>query len=90
MPLLVHLHLYCVLWFVWRVIFAGLANGISQSMVALTRAVGPALGSVLLAWSIGAALPFPLDYHFVFLLSAAICVFPILLSYLLGEDCNVK
>ena len=57
-------------------------------MVALTRAVGPALGSVLLAWSLTSGLPFPLDYHFVFLLAAGITVIPIALSYLLGPEFN--
>ena len=67
---------------------AGLANGISQSLVALTRAVGPALGSVLLAWSLLSSLPFPLDYHFVFLISGGICLAPVALSFLLGPEFN--
>ena len=69
-------------------ICAGVANGISQSLVALSRAVGPAMGSVLLAWSLTSGLTFPLDYHFVFLLAGGITLTPILLSYVLGPEFN--
>ncbi|KAK9727657.1 hypothetical protein K7432_001641 [Basidiobolus ranarum] len=43
----------------------GAVNGYSQAVVSLTRAIGPALGGVLLSNSIKSSLPFPLNSHLV-------------------------
>ena len=67
---------------------SGVANGIGQSMVALARAIGPAVGSLVLAWSLAHSLPFPLDYNCAFLFAALLSVVPVCLSFLLGPEFN--
>jgi hypothetical protein len=59
-----------------------------QSMIAFVRAVGPAMGSLLVAWSLDAGLPFPLDQNFTFLLAGAITLTPVALSFLLHPSFN--
>jgi hypothetical protein len=51
-------------------------------------AIGPAAGSSLLAWSLTSGLPFPLDYHFTFVLMALLSFLPSALSLMLGPEFN--
>ena len=44
----------------------GSANGLSQTMVAVGRIVGPILGGNLFAWSASGGHAWPFDFHFVF------------------------
>jgi hypothetical protein len=44
----------------------GSANGLSQTMVAVGRIIGPVMGGNLFAWSASGARAWPLDFHFVF------------------------
>jgi hypothetical protein len=48
----------------------GEINGIAQTGVALARAVGPALGSPIYAWSVSEPHSFPFNYWFCFLLQS--------------------
>lgn len=43
----------------------------NASVTAATRGLAPIVGGSVLAWTSQAGLPFPLDYHFVFLLCSA-------------------
>ncbi|KAI0233366.1 hypothetical protein L0F63_003221 [Massospora cicadina] len=52
----------------------GRVNGISQSLGSLARALGPSLCGYLWSWSLGNHLPFPFDYHFMFLVISAMCL----------------
>lgn len=59
----------------------GLVNGASQSSAALARTIGPALSGILWSWSISNGFTHaPLDYHFVFFLSAVVFAFVSVLS----------
>jgi MFS family permease len=44
----------------------GTANGLSQSMVAIGRIVGPIFGGNTFAWSASGGHSWPFDFHFVF------------------------
>jgi hypothetical protein len=48
----------------------GTLNGIAQSVVSLTRAIGPSVATPLFAFSISHGLPFPFDVHLIFYLTA--------------------
>jgi hypothetical protein len=61
-------------------------DSIGQSMVALSRTVGPAVGSLVLAWSLTSGLPFPLDESAAFCLSGVIYLLPLRLSFMMGSD----
>jgi hypothetical protein len=54
--------------------YVGLVNGVAQCLACSARAVGPALGGTLWSWSLLNGLPFPLDYHFIFLFLASLSV----------------
>jgi hypothetical protein len=69
---------------------AGAANGLNQSSAALARAVGPAIGGALFAWSNENGLPFPLDYHLVFNMLSLISFVIFLCSLLLSKDSAVR
>eukprot|EP01105_Mastigella_eilhardi_P026677 TRINITY_DN781_c0_g1_i7.p2 TRINITY_DN781_c0_g1~~TRINITY_DN781_c0_g1_i7.p2 ORF type:complete len:259 (-),score=71.02 TRINITY_DN781_c0_g1_i7:42-818(-) len=63
------------------------ANGIGQSAVALTRAVGPSLITPMLAWSFhNTGMPF--DYHFPFFFVAAMQLLGALLTIHLPTTLN--
>ncbi len=40
----------------------GSANGLGQSLVALTRSIGPVVAGVVYAWSVSSPRPFPFNY----------------------------
>jgi Na+/melibiose symporter-like transporter len=52
----------------------GAINGLSASIAAASRLVAPTLGGSTYAWSLNNGLPFPLDFHFVFLVLGLICI----------------
>ena len=49
----------------------GAVNGVSQSLVALTRMTGPTLGGSAFAWSESNGLGWPFDFHLMWYLVAA-------------------
>jgi len=49
-------------------------NGFSMAIGSLSKSIGPFLGAILLAWSINGNLPFPLDFHLMFVLISIIGV----------------
>lgn len=63
----------------------GTLNGISQSCVALSRAIGPTLGGILFAMSSNNDF-FPFDVHLVFLLMTLDNVLCLFLSFLLPNS----
>ncbi|KYQ91458.1 hypothetical protein DLAC_08425 [Tieghemostelium lacteum] len=66
----------------------GQANGLGQSLVALSRAVAPTLASVTLAWSLTSGKPFPLNQFLVFIIMAIMCLIPIITSRYLPTTLN--
>jgi hypothetical protein len=56
-------------------------NGVAAGFAGLARAVGPAFGGNLYAWSATNGLSFPIDYHFAFLLIAIGSIFGLVLSF---------
>jgi hypothetical protein len=63
----------------------GTLNGISQSSVAFTRAIGPSIATPLFALSISGLLWFPLDVHLCFYLSAFVITLLLPLSFILPK-----
>ncbi|CAG8557427.1 1999_t:CDS:10 [Ambispora gerdemannii] len=59
----------------------GTVNGIGQTTASLARAIGPALGGILWAWSLNNNLKFPFDRHFVFIVMSIIAFIGWLQSY---------
>ena len=59
----------------------GTVNGVSVSFAGLVRAIGPAFGGNLYAWSATNGLSFPVDFHFTFLILAIGGVMSFLLSF---------
>lgn len=60
-----------------------------QSLVALTRALGPFLSGNVFAWSASNELPFPFNYHFVFNGLAILMVPIVIFGRLLPTRLNV-
>jgi len=52
----------------------GRLNGFQVTFSSLLQISGPALGGALLSWSMGNGLPYPFNYHLVFLLMCVITV----------------
>lgn len=52
----------------------GAINGLSASIAAASRLVAPTLGGSAYSWSQNNGFPFPLDFHFVFLVLGAVCI----------------
>ena len=70
--------------------FRGTVNGFGQTIVSLTRLVGPVTGGILFAWSEKNDLPWPLDFHFVWHLIGIIHGGVFLLSFWLPISINKK
>lgn len=51
----------------------GSINGLSASIAALSRLIAPTFGGSVYAWSLNNGMPFPFDFHLVFLLLGMIC-----------------
>ena len=66
----------------------GSANGLGQSLVALTRAVGPSFGSAVFAACLSLSLPWPLDAHIMFYFMAAASVILGFISFLMPKSIN--
>lgn len=64
----------------------GAVNGLGQSAGSLARAIGPSLGGAMFAWSNTAGLPFPLDYHFVFIFISLCTAGMTIYSFRLSPD----
>ena len=58
----------------------GTANGLGQTYAALGRALGPAVGGALFAWSEASGRRWPFDYHFVWYVDAVVCACALALS----------
>ena len=52
--------------------------------------IGPAVGGIMLAWSLESGLAFPLDQNMAFILSAAMYLAPFALSFALGSEFNTR
>lgn len=68
----------------------GSANGLSQTMVALGRIVGPILGGNIFAWSVSGGHSWPIDYHFVFHLVGLMFLGTAALAFLLPRSIDRK
>ncbi|XP_078676973.1 uncharacterized protein LOC144913820 isoform X1 [Branchiostoma floridae x Branchiostoma belcheri] len=68
--------------------FRGTVNGISQSLVALARLLGPIVGGNLFAWTTDNGLPWPLNFHLAFYLAALINILILCLTLLLPNSIN--
>ena len=64
----------------------GTLNGIAQSFVALTRAIGPSIATPIFALSISNNMPFPFDVHLIFYLAAIISIIVFPLSFFLPKS----
>lgn len=62
----------------------GEANGIGQAGVALVRAIGPAAGGPLFAWSVTDGKKFPFNHWFMFFLQAAFLLWLFCYSFFLS------
>eukprot|EP00937_MAST-01D_sp_MAST-1D-sp2_P006963 g6963.t1 len=68
----------------------GAVNGVAQSLVALTRMVGPSLGGAIFAWSESNGLQWPLSYHFMWYICALAGLGACALSRVLPERVERK
>eukprot|EP01135_Chromosphaera_perkinsii_P001401 Nk52_evm2s167 gene=Nk52_evmTU2s167 len=68
----------------------GAVNGISGSINAISRAIGPVLGGCIMAWSQSEGLPFPLDYHLAFIVVAILVVISLILSLFFPSSMNSR
>ncbi|KAF2073825.1 hypothetical protein CYY_004852 [Polysphondylium violaceum] len=55
------------------------ANGLGQSLVALSRAVAPFVSNIL-AWSLTSGYPFPLNHFLMWIIMVALCLIPTIMS----------
>lgn len=65
-------------------------NGLGQSGASLGRLLGPFLSGLCFAWSQRNGLPWPLDYHFTFLLIVCIVCFSGYTSFFLDPSLDKK
>jgi len=68
----------------------GAVNGLAQMVSALARALGPTVGGSIFAWSNSNKLPFPLDFHLVFLLVGILSVGIVLISLVLPKNVDQR
>ncbi|XP_078597830.1 uncharacterized protein LOC144873911 [Branchiostoma floridae x Branchiostoma japonicum] len=68
--------------------FRGTVNGISQSLVAFARLLGPLIGGNLYAWTSGNGLSWPLNFHLAFYLAVLIDVIILCLTLILPDSIN--
>ena len=45
----------------------GTLNGLNMTIGSLAKAIGPPIGTASFAWSLTNGLPFPIDFHFIFI-----------------------
>eukprot|EP01133_Synstelium_polycarpum_P012364 gene12364-14504_t len=65
-----------------------LVNSISQSLVAIGRAIGPLLGTSILSLSLSHHLPYPLDRHLIFVILLIFTLTLFGLTFLLPKSLN--
>ena len=66
------------------------ANGLAMSVASLAGVVSPVIGGSMLAWSIDAGLPWPLDFSMMWTFCAAVCVVGFWLVGRLPRSANKK
>jgi len=59
----------------------GKINGFQVTFSSLLQTAGPILGGWVLAWSMSNDMPYPFNYHFVFLLMVGITIFTLTVVY---------
>eukprot|EP01091_Cochliopodium_minus_P014491 TRINITY_DN4925_c0_g1_i2.p1 TRINITY_DN4925_c0_g1~~TRINITY_DN4925_c0_g1_i2.p1 ORF type:complete len:181 (+),score=23.25 TRINITY_DN4925_c0_g1_i2:403-945(+) len=68
----------------------GAVNGFAQSLVALFRSFGPAIGSLMLSWSLTNGKGFPVNYWFIFLFEGLVLLIIFSITFLVkAESINV-
>jgi len=67
----------------------GAVNGLGQSLVAATRAIGPVTGASLLAWSLSNNMGFPFNFYFVFLVLGFGLAMCFLITIKLDKSLNI-
>jgi MFS family permease len=67
---------------------AGKANGIAFSLAGIARALAPSLAGNLFAWSEINGLPYPFNFHLVFLILSIACGITGLVSVLFAKTLN--
>eukprot|EP01132_Coremiostelium_polycephalum_P003076 gene3076-3845_t len=65
-----------------------LVNSIGQGLVSVSRTFGPVVGSSLLAFFLSHSFPYPLDYHFIFVLLTILTVILFIFSFSLPKSLN--
>ncbi|KAI8893003.1 major facilitator superfamily domain-containing protein [Globomyces pollinis-pini] len=66
----------------------GKVNGIAQCIASLARAVGPAVGGIVWAWSTQNSLGFPFNHLFLFWLVISLLVLLGIQSWFISDDSN--
>lgn len=64
----------------------GTVNGIAMSVSGIARALAPAVGGSMFAWSNNNGLEFPLNHYFVFEVGAFCLLFMFALSFLISKN----
>lgn len=59
----------------------GAMNGLGMTLGSLGKSIGPAVGSVIFAWTLTNGIGFPLDYHFIFYLGGLIAALVSLMTF---------
>ncbi|KAJ2739650.1 hypothetical protein GGI20_006075 [Coemansia sp. BCRC 34301] len=67
----------------------GFMNGAQQLAMSATRVLGPLSGGLAWSWSLKHALPYPLNAHFVWVLSAALTSYSLYLAQGIPDSVNV-
>lgn len=62
--------------------------GLGQSVAAFSRMIGPISAGSLFAWSLSAGLPFPLDFHLVYIVMTVLVTCNFCLSFMLDPSIN--
>ena len=81
----------------------GIVNGLSTSAAALAKLLGPTVGKRCLggemlrfiggsvfAWSAGSGMPFPFDYHLIFLILTGMCVTNLAIALWLPKSVDTR
>jgi hypothetical protein len=68
----------------------GISNGLSQSLAAFTRTVGPALGGWLFTVGLNTGLPWPLDKSLVYNLMVIVTLLGMWFGFVLKREMSGK
>ncbi|KAJ2014975.1 hypothetical protein GGI09_007031 [Coemansia sp. S100] len=66
----------------------GFMNGAQQLAMSVTRVLGPLIGGLAWSWSLKHGLAYPFNYHFVWVLSAALASFSLYLAQGIPSSVN--